>query len=280
LFTPILLVALAAAPGPIKLAAPGFTVVNLEKNLGAFYSEHLAQELTHRGLRVVTDREIQTVLGFERQKALVGCSEQSSSCMAELAGALGVDGLVLGDLAKLGNTYQLNVKVVGAGAGELLAAHSSKSTSDEKLLDALEKAADEIAKALTAKLRPEVVKAEEEARRQERLAAASSLRKWSLLPAAVGVASAAAGGVLLVRAADTHRRLTSPTAPALELSNAQRLAASGKRAQLWGAVGLGVGAAALTVAGVMFFQGAPPESAPAVAFTPNGASIGWAGVWP
>ena len=41
-------------------------------------------------IRVMTSGEVAQVIGLERQKQLLGCSETGASCMAELAGALTV----------------------------------------------------------------------------------------------------------------------------------------------------------------------------------------------
>lgn len=62
-------------------------------------SEVLATHLREHGLKVMTGRDIGAVLGLERQKQLLGCMDDSTSCSAELAGALGVGALVVGTVA-------------------------------------------------------------------------------------------------------------------------------------------------------------------------------------
>jgi hypothetical protein len=59
---------------------------------------------------VITQREIGSILSLENQKAMLGC--QTDACMAELGGALGTDRLVAGDLAKLGESFLLHLRVV------------------------------------------------------------------------------------------------------------------------------------------------------------------------
>lgn len=71
-------VVLSAEPAPLKVAAPGFNVINLEARLGEFYTEHTAQQLKLLGLEVITVREIASMLGLERQRQLLGCSEGAS----------------------------------------------------------------------------------------------------------------------------------------------------------------------------------------------------------
>ncbi len=140
------LACLAAAPSPPRLTAPGFSGVNVDAKTLTFLSDHLAQQLTQAGLRVVTASELAAVLGLERQKQLLGCG--SDSCLAELSGALGADGVVVGSVGRFDDGLQLNVKIVSAKDGATLAAFSRRVPSEGKALDALT----EGAKAMAAKL--------------------------------------------------------------------------------------------------------------------------------
>ena len=97
------------------LAAPGITTVDVPVEAASFYTEHLAQALARHGLLVMTPKQLEAVLGLERQKQLLGCAE--SSCMVELANALGVDGLLLGEIGRFGERYQINLKIVSAIEG-------------------------------------------------------------------------------------------------------------------------------------------------------------------
>lgn len=71
-----------------------------------------AQVRRYAGVEVVTQKEILAVLTLEQQKQMLGC--QTDSCMAELGGALGVDHMVTGDLAKLGESWLFHLKLVDA----------------------------------------------------------------------------------------------------------------------------------------------------------------------
>lgn len=139
------------APSQVKLASSGFSVLNLPNETGVFYANHFAQQLDFAGVRVVTPQEVAAVIGLERQKQLLGCAQGSESCMAELGDALGVDALITGDLGKIGDSYQLNVKVVSQGGG-LLALHSAQVGSEKELLQSLTDAAYAIAPELGTRL--------------------------------------------------------------------------------------------------------------------------------
>ena len=68
-----------------------------------------AQVRRYGGVEVITQKEILAVLSLEQQKQMLGC--QTDSCMAELGGALGVDRMVSGDLAKLGESWLFHLKL-------------------------------------------------------------------------------------------------------------------------------------------------------------------------
>jgi hypothetical protein len=58
-------------------------------------------------------------MSLERQKEMLGC--KSDSCMAELGGALGCDRLVAGDLARLGESWLISLKLVETGKARVSA---------------------------------------------------------------------------------------------------------------------------------------------------------------
>lgn len=137
-----LAVSLGASEEPVKLALPGLTFVKVDREIAGFFSEHLAQKLTFAGLKVTSSADIAAVLGFERQKALLGCSEAAASnCMIELANALGVDGIVSGSIGKFGDTFQVNLKVISASDGSVLCANSSSAKTEAQVLEKLDLAA-------------------------------------------------------------------------------------------------------------------------------------------
>lgn len=168
----------AAAPKPVtqkplRLAAPGLNAVNVDVRVATFVSEHFAQELAAAGVAVVTAGEIASLIGLERQKQLLGCEDDSSSCVVELANALGVDGLVTGSVGRFGATYRANLKVLSSRDGEALAIITRKASSESELLDELSTAARESAPGLFARTgrTPMKVFAQEQKDKQRQLPA-------------------------------------------------------------------------------------------------------------
>lgn len=131
----LLALLLTASPPPtaLKLAAPGLTATGVDPAQARFFNDYLVEQLRERGLKVVAESEVAGVLGLERQRQLLGCTETSSDCMAEMAGALGVDGIIHGSLARLGNSYAMTLKVFSSRDGEVWASASTRGQSDEQL---------------------------------------------------------------------------------------------------------------------------------------------------
>lgn len=257
------LVVMAATPAPLRVASPGLQVVNIEAKLGEFYSEHLAQQLKVSGLQVVTSREIGSLLGIERQRQLLGCTE--TSCIAELANALGVDGLVLGDLALLSGRYQVNLKILSSADGRTIALSSASAGSEGELVEVLTAAARQLARDSSLALGrpvPEV--------------AGGGLRRFAWVPLVGGVAFAGAGAACLVVSQNARETLRTGAPGASGLS----VKSTGETTQALGIAGLAVGGAALLGAGAMYLFGAEAPVNVSAVVSPTGASVGVVGVFP
>lgn len=70
-------------------------------------------------LDVLGTSDVQAVLGLERQKQLLGCSD-SSNCLVEISGALGAPWLVSGSLAKLGKAMRIDLKLIRTRDGKVV----------------------------------------------------------------------------------------------------------------------------------------------------------------
>lgn len=289
MLVPLLALALAAAPGipastPLKLAAPMLSGPNLSDKEAEFYVEHLAQQLAGRGLQVTTAKQIRTLLGLERQRALAGCGDNASSCIEELANALGVDGILTGEIGRFEGAFQVNLKVLSPLNGRTLVAYSARVESEQGLLDELTYAARKMATALADQFRRTlppptalVLEAEVSAERPARRSA------W--VPAAIGVVALGAGTVFYLQANQRYTTLKTSTAP-IGAEDARALRNDGSLYQTVSLVGVGVGVAALATAGTMFFfrrdsaeQAQPPPQVGAT-LLPGGAAIAITGVLP
>ncbi len=160
-FLGALAVALALTSPPahsedgVRIASAGLRAVNMAPDLAEFYANHLAQQLELAGIRVMTPSEVATLIGMERQKQLLGCSA-GTSCLVELGNALGADGVLTGDLARLDASFHVNIKVLGARDSQLLSLYTGEADGERALLDELTRAARRIAPELGAGLHKKV----------------------------------------------------------------------------------------------------------------------------
>jgi hypothetical protein len=280
---------LTASP-PLKIASPGWSYVNIKSKQGDFFANYFAQQLAVRGFSVITAGEIASLLGFERQKQLLGCATDATSCAAELAGALGVDALITGSLARFKGGFTVTIKIVAARDGRQLAVDTGRVKDEDELIDWLQRSAERMVPALkkaapppgapqrtaeapakSVEAPPEAVAREpepaEEVSTADEAGAPAWLRPSVLIPAAAGVLAVAGGTVALVQARGIHSELSNPQSsywdgnPDSSVAAARSAAAQGSVLQTLGYVGLGLGAAAIATGVVLALRA---DSEPAV----------------
>lgn len=275
------LLVLVVAAAPIQLASVGFTSVKVSRPLVASFEETFALRLSQGGtVRVTTPRDVVTVLGLERQRQLMGCADDSSSCLAELAGALGSEGIVMGEVAQVGRVLQLTIKVLSPG-GKPLYSTLRRVKGEEAMLAELDAVALEAVAALTTVLRPVKVVEPPPVKPAEVVvtapppppAAPAPVAPWVVL--GVGGAFAVAGGVLQGLAVADFNRLADHSA---QVDSPSALRDAGKLKQLIGLSLLGAGGAAV-IAGALWLALVPSPVAPTVWFSPDAAGLMVVGAW-
>ena len=256
----------------VRVAAPGFAVLGLDAKAADFYSDQVSQQLAFQGLKVVTRSEIQALIGLERQKQLLGCGDDSSSCAAELAGAIGSDALLVGDVAKVGDKYRLSVRTIRATNGERLSSAVVTGNSEDGILDAFRLVAPRLAQETTVRFRGEKVPAS-----SAPTLSRTGIRQFFWIPAVVGAAAVGGGAFGMVQARTHYDALRSATA--LEEPEPSRLRNEGQRWQTVGMIGFGLGAAALVTSAGMLLFGSESVVEAGVSIAPTGATFGIAGAF-
>jgi hypothetical protein len=125
----------------------------VSEKMGQAVGAALAGELRRvPGVQVLTASELEAVLSVERQKALLGC--ESQACVAEIAGALDVERLVLGSFSQMGQSWMLELQLVDGRSATTLthASRRKKGGSIDDLLDELPSMAQELFGAQAARL--------------------------------------------------------------------------------------------------------------------------------
>jgi hypothetical protein len=141
-----LIAAVLAAPSQVKVAlVPLAAGEGIADKTAASLTEAVASQIRKQpGILLITQSEITSLLSHERQKSLLGC--QTDSCLAEIGGALGVARLATGDVAKLGTSFLLNLKLLDVNASKVLAqaTRRHKGGSLDDVLDSLPGAVGEL----------------------------------------------------------------------------------------------------------------------------------------
>jgi hypothetical protein len=259
----------------LKLASPGLSYVNIPEKTGDFFTDTLAQRLQAHGIQVITQAQMAAVLGLEQQRRMLSCASTSSGCVAELAGALGVDAIITGSLAKLDSGYAINLSIVAANDAHSIAIFSERAKNDDALMDLLGRAADLFASRLGPAARAgKEVAPPAEARVEVSAAEGSGLRGKAWIPAVAAGALTIGAIVLFADAASTDSALKSGSSGITDVNGA---VSRGNLDQTLGWTCAGVAVAGLAVAGAMFVWGAPEHAQVMVAPTPNGAMVGFGG---
>ncbi len=219
----------------------------------------LASEIDRRPeVSVVRSAEINTMIGFEAQKQLLGCDD--GGCLAEIGGALGVAFLVQTEVTQIGETYLLSLVLLDVEEARATRRVTREVPNESKLIASLREAVAElmmdVATAGGATASPELL-----AGPRKR----SSPLKWIGL--GLGGAAAVTGGILYGGSLGTY--FHAKRAPA-EVTRDQRDSAEARYPLGLGLLGGGV---ALAVAALLLPSGGGNTTVVLLPM-PDGAMVG------
>lgn len=278
------LLSTTAAASPLRLVTPGLRVTNLKASLVQDFTDHLAAQLSERGLTVVTASDVQQVLSLERQRQLLGCADDATSCITELAGALGADGVVTGTIVRLSKRFQVNVRVIDAHSAKALAVFSEQVDREDELFSALSRAAQKVA----ADLAPLI-----QARSQQVVVPTApppvpsvstptvtppGTRRLWWIPALTGGLLCGSAVLGFAIAGDASRALRSTMGATVDTFDLSATIRRGQTFQALGWVSAGLAGASIIAMGALLLFG---TEAPAVTLAPHtsGALIVAGGAW-
>jgi hypothetical protein len=109
------------------------TTGTFEPKLVLGLSNLIASEAARHPVRVISGADLTSLLGLERQKQLLGCSE--SSCMAEIGGALGVDYLLVTDVSKVGEVWLFTANLLDVRKARAVARVTERTQDQSRLVD-------------------------------------------------------------------------------------------------------------------------------------------------
>ncbi len=300
-------VLLAALAGPaqakeLRIAVLDIRALGTDAAKAELLSEvALTEAASMGGFDVIGKSDIASVIGFEKQRQVMGCTEDSN-CLAEIGGALGVDLILVGSLGTLGDLYRLDLKLVDAKKARVRSRIGvTVEGKESRLVAAIQKAVRDLLGPLrqgeekvAAKEPPPKVEAKEEAKVEAKAtppderkpdlaltakrdaeppappAAGSARRRWGYITGGAGLALLAGGAVagLQARAAlDDEKAASAAGDLAAYDDNKAKVKSMSLLADglfVAGAVGVGVG-------GWLWFTGAPSDVAVGVVPLPGGA---------
>lgn len=105
---------------------------------------------------VISRADIQQMLNFEESKQLVGCTS-SSSCIAEIGGALGVARVVTGSVGKLGTKWVLTLSLIDTKSAKVIEREARDAATEEALVSAAENGARFLVRSLLEGKRGDVI---------------------------------------------------------------------------------------------------------------------------
>ena len=97
-------------PQPRLIVLETHAVGGVDPKTVAGISAYLASEAAKGKMRVLAASDVGSMLGLERQKQLLGCSDES--CLFELAGALGAEYLLSSEVSEIGGEWMLTVALL------------------------------------------------------------------------------------------------------------------------------------------------------------------------
>ncbi|MEW5737989.1 MAG: hypothetical protein AB1938_03630 [Myxococcota bacterium] len=257
---------LAAAP---DANAPRMVVLDLQRVGGATEAEAallndaVVEWVSKAGVfQVVSQADIRTLLGVERQKQLMGCGEDSASCIAELSGALDARYVLSGQVNKLGSTVQLTLQTLDSQKGQPVGRSLKTAKSAEELRALIPWAVAEATGTPPPK---------------------PPSRTWPTVMMVTGGVSLLGGGVIgfvaLTREASVARELDSATPG--KLSTAEFYAAEARevRERKTLALVLMTAGAGLLAGGIAWWFSLPDVTSGRVALVPTGPGLALVGEW-
>ena len=208
----------ASAPSaPTNLAqAKRVAVYDLELQdigpaIGTVVTDSLVSELRKlEGVSVIGMDEIRDMLSHEANKQFLGC-ESDESCLAEIAGALGVDDLVTGKLSKAADGHVMLVRRIDQGQAKVVGTFNQrlKAGTGQEFLLAIGPAVEELYADRALREGKSRGVAEEVALRLD----PPPLPPWSFYTVAgLAVAAAAAGGLFGILANNAESQFNTTAA--------------------------------------------------------------------
>ena len=264
---PLLLVLLSATPVSV-VVLDARALAGAEPGQAAVVAEEIASAMPSSAFKVTTAAQLTAVLGLERQRQLLGCGEESSSCAAELANALGADVVVQSTLSKVGDSLRCTVVFVSGRDGTALERVAVDGSAGQ-IFERLREEVGATAAKLFTRLRPG----------NQLEAGKPGFRRYFWIPGVVALGVGVAAGTMFAVEEGSWRTLNSREG---RVTDPFGLAEAGRTQQTLAFVFAGTAGVALLATAAVVIFGAPTEARVVVAPVVGGGGGGlvFSGVLP
>lgn len=153
-----------------QLVVPTFQVSSVDPAVAPVLTELVLESLlTRHGLHALGPSDVQDLLVTEQTRQSMGCE---TTCMKELAGALGASKLVAGSVGRLGEAFVLTLKLVDVESAQVIARASRNFNKLEGAKEVVGPLVDELlgAQPRAAVELPKLIGARKEAEKQRAVA--------------------------------------------------------------------------------------------------------------
>lgn len=262
MLTTAVVLLLCAAPQQVRIAATSFSTSGEDEKRASVWLDRFAEVMArNKRLDVTTPSALAQMLGMERQRQLLGCAEDENSCVAELAAALGAEGILSGSITRSGESYLAVVRVIRQQNAKVWWSASARVKGEAALLDWLDEQAGLAAAALVG---------------EGGASAGGGLPVGAFIVGGAGLVAAGVGAGFLVLA--NTSTLTALKAATTEPAIAD-LSQRGKGETTVGALLLGVGGAAVATSVIWLLAAPKAPVQVAVVPSPAGLAVSVGGAW-
>ena len=134
-----------AAPKKKVAVAQVRVIQDVKEGTAAILTEIVTTELAVTpSLRVIGSAEIGALIGFEKEKLLLGCTAEDQACIAEIGGSLGVEYVLLAQVGVIGKLYRFSVILVDTKNALVAARAAVFSATEDELAGSAQYAAKSI----------------------------------------------------------------------------------------------------------------------------------------
>lgn len=148
----LMILAIALGAPSVEFPKGALAVTSIEpkqgvsKDTAELLTDRLSDVLrkTERFTRVISAKDVNAALTFEAQRQTLDCTD--TSCIAEIAGAMGVEYLISGSLGRVGDVWVLNLRLISSRNAAVMASvsRSLEGAKEGDLVAEVDRAVDEL----------------------------------------------------------------------------------------------------------------------------------------